>query len=496
MMKQSKLALLVLISTIATAQSKSFVEVHIPFDLHNRDGEEHVTAGYGFHQPYGSIASYVYLTDADLCSGWDTKNGTDGFPKHTGGMKAPYMLMVQRSSLCTTVTQARHAQIDGAAALIVTHDDCRCSDKNCTDTYGPDCVNEDVELMVNDGSGSDVFIPSFLLYRVRAHAITDQLRKDQPVLMQLTWGLKDKEVDEKPPAVHFNLWTTAHDPLLDLDTYKNFKSIATALAPHGAQFEPRYSMISGERFKCNQQVDTNGPCDHLCTNHGRYCALHGYELSGHAIVTETLRRLCIWQEYGTKDAIQYWDYILYHVEFCSDHKTYADAACLNKAIIAAKVDSAVLDQCMTDSGGLDEDSINHLLEYQLKQQERSGILALPALVVENRTLDEPTSWHLWKGLCHRFWSRNLTTTPDICIQCGACPNIIGCLENGHCVDFSKPEPPPSTKKKHHGWTTFWIVSVVGAMGGAFYYYKKHMDGEGVARAGVLSNYFQLAGEEM
>ena len=87
MMKQSKLALLVLISTIATAQSKSFVEVHIPFDLHNRDGEEHVTAGYGFHQPYGSIASYVYLTDADLCSGWDTKNGTDGFPKHTGGMK-------------------------------------------------------------------------------------------------------------------------------------------------------------------------------------------------------------------------------------------------------------------------------------------------------------------------------------------------------------------------------------------------------------------------
>jgi hypothetical protein len=496
------LSLLVLVSTLVTpTHAKSFVSVHIPFELHNRSGEEHVTAGYGIAHPQGSIAAYVYTTDESLCNGWNTKNGTDGYPQHDGGMKAPYMLLVQRSTLCTAVTQARHAQINGAAALIVAHDVCRCSDKACTDVYGPECVNnEEDELLVNDGSAGDVTIPSFLLYRVRAHAIRDQLLKNQPVLMEFTWGLKDKELDQKTPAVHFQLWTTAHDPLLDLETYKNFKVIATALAPGGARFEPRFAIIPGERFHCNQQIDTNGPCDHLCTNHGRYCALHGYELSGHAIVNETLRRLCIWQDFGSKDAVQYWDYILYHLEHCPGPDKFIDHDCVTQALTAAKVDPTRVDQCMMDSGGLDADDVNPLLEYQLHQQSRTGILALPALVVENRTLDEPTSFHLWEGLCRRFWTLNLTTTPDVCFTCGSCPNVIGCLETGHCVDFSKPvEPPPSkqdTKKRHHhGWTTFWVISILGAAGYAVYYYKKQQDAEGV-RGGVLSNYFQLAGEEM
>jgi hypothetical protein len=66
--------------------------------------------------------------------------------------------------------------------------------------------NEEDELLVNDGSAGDVTIASFLLFRVRAHAVRDQLLKNQPVLMEFTWGLKDKELDQKTPAVHLQLW--------------------------------------------------------------------------------------------------------------------------------------------------------------------------------------------------------------------------------------------------------------------------------------------------
>lgn len=499
------LFVVVIISSLVPSYSKTFVSVHIPFALHDRAGEEHVTAEYGISQPQGSIACFVYSIDADLCTEWNNKfvqNGTAGYPKHEGGLKSPFMLMVARSSKCTTVTQARRAQQNGAAAVIVTTDGCRCTDKACTDAFGPDCVNED-EVLVNDGSAGDVTIPSFLLYRVRAKAIRDQLHANQPVLMEFTWGLKDDDIDQKPPAVHYNLWTTAHDPLLDLDTYKNFRTIATALAPHGANFEPRYSLISGERFLCNQQIDTNGPCDHLCTNHGRYCALHGYFISGNAIVTETLRRLCVWRDFGTKDATHYWDYILNHVEHCSDPEMFANASCYTKALTDAHVDTAAVDQCMSDSGGLDADQVNSILEYELKHKARAGIVTVPALVIENHTLDEPTSFHLWEGLCRRFSSRNLTTTPDVCFTCGSCPNVLGCLETGHCVEFFKPTVAPSApvspppKKKHHGWTAFfWIVSIAGAAGAAFYYYKKQQDAEGVRGRGLMSNYFQLSGEEM
>ena len=499
---QVLLFLVVLHGSLVVSDSKSFVNVHIPFSLHNlnRSGEVHVTAGYGISQPQGSIASYVYTIDHDLCTPWNNRNGTGGYPQHVGGMKSPFMLMVSRSTMCTTVTQARRAQENGADALIVTDDVCRCSDKECTDAFGPDCVAED-QVLVNDGSAGDVTIPSFLLYRVKAQAIRDQLHKNQPVLMEFTWGLKDDDIDQKPPAVHYTIWSTAHDPLLALDTYQNFKTIATALAPHGANFEPRYSILPGERFHCNQQIDTNGPCGQLCTNHGRYCALTSYSLSGNTIIAETLRRLCVWQDFGTKDATHYWDYILNHIQYCSDPEKYANVACYTKALTDAKVDSTVVDQCMQDSGGLEADQVNPLLETQLKHQAHAGIVVVPAIVVENHTVDEPTPFHLWEGLCRRFWSRNLTTTPNVCFTCGSCPNVIGCLETGHCVDFSKPiEPPPPSKqekKRHGGWTAFfWIISIMGAMGAAFYYYyKRQRDEEGVHRS-VLSNYFQLSGEEM
>jgi hypothetical protein len=490
---------------ISHTYSKSLVNVHIPFSLHNRSGEDHKLAHYGLQHPQGSLAAYVYGTDQSLCDSWNSKNGTAGYPEHvsTKGLQSPFFLLVEHaSSECTAVTQARHAQAIGAAAILISETACRCSHHICMDAHRNDknnqnCLSDDQDILVNDGSAGDVTIPSVLLYRMRGDEIRDTLRKNQPVWMEITWGLKENYDSTKPSVIHYNLWTTPYDPLLDLDTYRNIRTIANALDPHGAQFQPRYSIVSGDRFDCTKQLDTNGPCDHLCTNQGRYCALHRYDLSGNAIVTETLRRLCIWQDYGTKDTTHFWDYILHHMEHCTTPQQFSDPTCIQMSLEAAKVDSARIQQCMVDSGGLDGDESNHLLETQLSLQAHAGILQLPALVVDNRTLDEPTSFHLWEGLCRRFWSRNLSTTPDVCFRCGNCPNVLGCLQQGHCVDFAPPAPSQQSPKHHSsGWKTFlWITVTLAAIGGAYYYYKRSQDSEGI-RGGLLTNYFQLSGEEM
>jgi hypothetical protein len=499
-----------------SAQGKSFVSVQIPHELHNRDGEEHATAEFGFQQQHhGSIAAYVYLVDSTFCSEKPGNTTRYLYPSTNGLKKSPYMLMALGGGDCTAVTKARNAQRVGASGLIVAHQDCRCSDKACTDAFGPDCVNETGEIMINDGSAGDVSIPSLLLYKTVANKIMDELKKDQPVLMEFNWGLKEDDDIAAVPTVDFNLWTTAHDPILDLETYRNFQTVTLALEPQ-AMFEPRFSLVPGSRFNCDKQVDTNGPCDHLCTNHGRYCALHAANLSGHAIVAETLRRLCVWKEYGTntsdppRGSKMYWDYLLYHIEHCSAPHLYNDTECIQNAYTAANiVDSTVVTQCMSDSGGLDDDVVNTLLDKELTLQDHSSVVALPALTIGAYVLEQASSWNLFEGLCRHFWTRNLTTTPDVCFQCAACPNVIGCLESGGtCVDFKKPPTvaPASKgdsgkKKKHHGWKVFWFFAIAACLGGGYLYHKKMQDNEGSYRGGagggggILNGYFQLAGEE-
>lgn len=473
----------------------SRVSIHIPFGLHHKEGEEHTKAQFGFQHHSGNINANVFYIETakdPLCSEIDwSANNTKGYPTHIG---SPFIIMA-KSGGCSATTKVRRAQLEGAVAFVLAHDSCRCSDKPCTDKYGADgCTDEAEELMLNDGSAGDISIPSFLLYKVVANAVIDEVKKQQPVLMELTWGLKQPNVDT--PPVHYSLWTTAHDPVLDIETYHNFKTISKALEPH-AIFEPRFSIINGALFNCKDSVD--GPCDHLCTNHGRYCAVHAWELSGHAVVNETLRRLCIWQHHGGKDSHKYWDYVLYHRRHCGTHQLFADEHCLKSAFDAVKIDKGQIDQCYSDTGGLDNDADNHLLQEQLILQERSGVTTLPALTLTGSSgmvhmLQDASSWSLFEGLCRHFWQRNLTTTPEVCYTCFACPNTIGCVEHGKCIGFTKPKA--SSKSKKRGHNTFWLLFVSIAVGGAYYCYKRYEDEGFGGGEGVLSGrYFRLSGEE-
>lgn len=510
------------VASNATYRS-SRVAVHIPFSLHDPNGEEHVQAEFGFTQSIGSISQYVFYTNSFLCD--PLVNHTEGFP--SGGFKRTFIMMADRGSQeadpCSFVTKARHAQQAGAAALVIADTRCPCSDQACLNEQDTDECEASTPALVNDGSGADVSIPSFLLYKNTADKIKKELKSDQSVLMELAWGLQrdydssgSKAEDENSLAhVWYHLWTTAHDPVMDIDTYANMRTVAVALQEQ-AHFSPRFSLIQGSQFQCTEQKDTDGPCDHLCTNHGRYCAIHARELSGHAIVTETLRRLCIWKHYGEVvkdsddnwnydkvDPVVWWDYVIYHRENCYGPHEYADEDCLAKAFKHAKVKKDLIDQCMADSGGLDDDNTNSLLENMITEQDRSGVVALPALQVHRQVLDHTSSYGLFESICRHFWTTNSASVPAMCETCGACPNVIGCLEKGKCVPFSKNEHEHKSsgsgsgdKKKSkggHGWTVFWLLSIAAMGGGGYYYYKQQEEQNG-REGGILNHYMQLGSE--
>ena len=484
--------------TVVASNGTSQVLVHIPFSLHNPAGFGHVQAEFGFQfRASGSIAEYVYYMERALCTPL-AFNRTAGFPKHDNGFQTPFILLANDGD-CSAVTKARHAQQVGASALVIADSHCGCADKECMDKFSDEKCQDTRPTLVNDGSGSDISIPSFLVVRSLAHDLKEQLSKNnQPVLMELIWGLKQDVGNSDTLPVYYQLWTTAHDPLVDLETYVNLRVVTSAFKDK-AHFAPRYSLIDGSRFGCNKEPDTSGPCDHLCTNHGRYCTTHAQDLSGNAIVKETLRRLCLWKHYGENDQIDvWWDYVLFHKENCHDPHQFADEDCLKQSFAHAKADQQAIDECMADSGDVDQDVPNGMLDDMLNRQKQSSVVSLPAITLNQKVLDHTSTWSLFESICMEYWTSKSPSIPDVCVTCASCPNVIGCLENGHCVDFSNAQRHPEDsggdkkKKKRHGWTVFWSLAVCMIAGGAWYYHKRR--DEFGDRSGLMQGYLQLSGE--
>jgi hypothetical protein len=488
------------------ATTTSRIYVHIPFPIHNPFGFEHVQAEFGFqHAHQGDIAEYLYWVDDELCSPlmW---NKTQGYPAHTDGYQTPFILMANDGS-CSAVTKARHAQQVGASALVIAKSACYCKDKGCVDKYPNQTCLEEEPVLVNDGSALDISIPSFLIFKDLAETLKMEVKdKNQPVLMELVWGIRpqhgeDVDTDTDSIPLEYHLWTTAYDPMVDLETYQNLKTVAQALQGK-AHFSPRYRLMDGSRFNCGDG-NVEGPCDHLCTNHGRYCTTHARDLSGHAIVKETVRRLCIGKHYNPpqSDIAQvWWDYVLYHKEHCGiDPHYFSSEECTRDAMKAAKVDASIIDQCMTDSGDVDTNEPNSLLEPQLHAQKTSGIVSIPAMTINDKApLEHTSTWSLFESICREYWLSPVSS-PKVCLTCATCPNVIGCLEEGHCVAFSdksKDSHKGSTsgggsKKNHSHWgKVFWffVLALIGY--GGYRRYHQMQEYSGGTRPS-LNEYFAL-----
>ena len=544
-------------TTNHTWSTTSRAVVHIPIERHNPDGEDHVAAGFGYGGTStssfnrGSISAYVKYVDDTLCQPlyytalMNNKTSIPIYPPEKNEGKdqkrhhAPFMLMVNRGD-CTFVTKVRMAQQMGAAGLIIADNQCLCHDKNCTDAYGKDKIpcQADIPHVEDDGSAGDISIPSWLLNKDTSEKLKVDLKDhDQPVMMEFTWGLPDKSImegddkDHDQPHFSYHLWTTAYDEeFLDLETYQHFRTLTTTFEDY-IKFSPRYAIVDGTHFKCPNQPE-DGACHNLCTNHGRYCSAQPPrdDISGRAVVNETLRRLCIWAHYGEDEKTHktgstvWWDYVTFHMEHCANPKNddgtdyFSDDKCIKDAYKHSSVDETVIDDCMKYSGGVDDDVINTLLEEQLDKIAESSVVSVPAVTVNHKyVLDEPNSFHLFDAMCMHYYyaaeesglseKKAMKKVPHLCAKCYSCENKIGCVEHGgKCVGFDNHSSPSkgssaggggdesgTKKKKGKGrWMMIFIVTCF-LVGGVWYYKKQNEDEFGASGGGggILNGYLQL-----
>jgi hypothetical protein len=392
-----------------------------------------------------------------------------------------------------THLQVRNAQRAGAAGVIIADNTCLCSDAECVAaSESPSCETSE-PIMADDGSGADISIPSFLMFKKDADLIKKELKGNNVVQLEMAWSLPNPD-----DRVEYDLWTVPTDPM-SKTFMANFKPLAKALGEH-AYFTPHMYIYDGVRTHCLGK-DGENFCYNLCTNNGRYCATDPDNdldkgISGQDVVKESLRRLCIWKHYGEEDGVGevWWSYVENFMERCDSPDFFMNEDCVRDAYKHAGVDGDRVFRCMEDSGGLEKDAPNSFLDLAIAGQSERGVVVLPSAFVNTAAIrGQLTSSSIFHAVCAGFAEG---TTPEICNRCGRCPDAVGCVLTGVCTGTpyapggSGSGVPPGTVSTHT--FAFWMLFVIAAFGGiGYWHYNRTREDMRDQVRGILAEYMPL-----
>ena len=388
----------------------------------------------------------------------------------------------------------RNAQQAGAAGVLIANTHCLCSDKDCHSSQGGYCDHEEPS-MADDGSGSDISIPAFLVFKQDADKIKDMLRQNVHVLVEMAWRLPTYG-----DTVSFDLWNVPTD-VISRDFFQSFEKAAEMLLSQGGlEFTPHIYLLNRWERVC--QSNTNGErwCETGCTNNGRYCALdpdHDVTrgISGANVVEEGLRRICIWNEYKDRSnrGMEWWRYMSIFTRHCETPSQFTNSECIARSFQEAGIQKDLIDNCMRNSGGTTADAENVILEAQLKSS--AEIIVFPTTKINGAELRGRLSVSgVFSAICTAFDSES---KPAVCQQCEQCGDVDTCIElDGYCP--TGPVVIDTTKSGGVSGGTFALslLFVVGLFTGAgYYYYKKTRSDMRDRVRDILAEYMPLEDQE-
>jgi hypothetical protein len=478
----------------------SRLQIQIPQTLFKEGGYDHREALFG-NPPYGgSISQNLYYAGNTLCDK-DQVDPTSGYPARidNAAWEPPFILMVDRGD-CSFVQKSRNAQHAGAAGLVIADNRCLCGVDACVSKIGPNDppCEENEPIMADDGSGGDVTIPAFLMFKVDADAVKEEVKdRGGVVQLEMSWALPAPD-----SKVEYELWTVPSEEV-SKDFQKQWKDIAKVFGSH-SYFTPHQYIYDGEKSRCHTSEGKN-LCLNLCTNNGRYCATdpdndleHG--TTGAEVVTEALRRICVWKVYGESDGIgvPYWDYIYEFLKRCDSDDFFTNKDCINDVYKNAKVDGKRIESCMDDSGGVEADTKNILLDREVSAATRRGVVVLPTMFVNTVALRGALATStVFSAVCAGFHEG---TTPDVCDKCRGCEDIGECVKKGGSCKKLAPSATGATSdgggvsKKTFGMTLLIMCLVFGGIG--YVHWRRSREEMRDQVRGILAEYMPLDGGDM
>jgi hypothetical protein len=378
--------------------------------------------------------------------------------------------------------------------VIIADNTCLCSDTACVaESDNPTCETSE-PIMADDGSGSDISIPSFLMFKRDADKVIAQLKDDHPVQLEMAWSLPTPD-----DRVEYDLWTVPSD-IVSKPFLQKFRPIAEKLGDR-AYFTPHMYIYDGVRTHCQSSTDGENPCFNLCTNKGRYCATDPDNdlekgISGADVVKESLRRLCIWKHYGEQDGIgtPWWKYVEEFYARCSSPDYFMNEDCVDDCYKHSGVDGDKVNRCMADSGGLERDATNALLDLEIAAQTERGVVVLPTAFVNTAAIrGQLSSNSIFHAICAGYASG---TTPKICQQCSSCSDPTSCVTSGGKCTGSyggSGSPPGTVSTGTFGFSMFMVIAAFGGVG--YWHYNKTRENMREQVRGILAEYMPLEDQD-
>ena len=434
--------------------------------------------------PYGgSIQQQLVYTNDAFC---EPAQGSGKSKWTPANPPAPFILMIDRGE-CSFVTKVRNAQKAGAAGVLIADTSCLCVDTVCINqTDAIECEASE-PIMADDGSGADVSIPAFLVYRHDAESVKATLKDGSPVRVEMSFAIPAPD-----SRVEYTLWTSPADPVAR-DFLNTFKDAAVALGKD-AFFTPQQYIYDGVKAHC-QSSDGEDMCANLCTNEGRYCSTDpdndlDFGISGADVVRESLRRICVWNMYG-EDGIgeKWWDYIIEFMFRCDNPDTadqFINPDCISDALVHAKIDEQAISKCMDEAGGFDGNGTNSLLEMELMHATQDGVIVLPTLYVNQVPLrGQLSTSEAFHAICSGYAPGY---EPQVCTHCVHCPTS-ECFKTGKCPHRNSGGVSFTT----FGSTLFFVTLIFITI--AFIQYRRQQSYMREQVRGIMAEYVTLDGSQ-
>lgn len=302
--------------------------------------------------------------------------------------------------------------------------------------------------------------------------------------MEMAWALPAPD-----DRVEYDLWTMPTE-IVSKDFIKTFTNAAIALGDR-AYFTPHMYIYDGVKSNC-VSFDGENQCYNLCTNNGRYCSTDPDNdldegISGADVVVESLRRICIWKLYGEEDGIGYewWTYVNKFYFMCDTPEFFTDKNCIKDVYSHSGIDMDKVQACMDDSGGVEGDNQNTLLDEEIDAKDRTGVVILPAAYVNRAVIRGALEFRtIFGAICAGYVAG---TEPDICLECLSCPDQLSCTANLSCS--ATHASADSVSKSTFAGSIMFLGGLFGAI--LFIQYRRQQSRIKDQVRGIVAEYMPL-----
>ncbi|DAZ98183.1 TPA: hypothetical protein N0F65_005315 [Lagenidium giganteum] len=410
----------------STENDHTKLQIVLPESLMKKDGYQHKDALFGYPAySVGSLQTQLIHANSTGCDKIDAD-----------AWEPPFALLLDRGE-CHFVEKVRQAQHAGARAVLIADNKCLCTDTDCLKSTGDDFCETVLPYMADDESGGDISIPSMLIRKSDADDIKKVIAHSSGVsnvMVKFDWGIPSPD-----GRVEWTLWQSAWDDQT-VATLQELEDVVLALGER-AYFTPRFVSYNGSKVGCYMEdaQDLGESCGNMCLNNGRYCLLdpspyHDRDAgaSGADVVTENLRRKCIWKLTSSDDegiGKRWWQYVRDWSKECGqDENLFKEKKCAEKIMKKYDIDADAVDKCMQPYG-VDVDKPNPLLEEELKEQTELQLLRLPALYVDGvHARGRIDATNVLSMICAGYGPHD---PPEVCTCANQAPmGLLNCVKAG------------------------------------------------------------------